>query len=226
MRDYTVEQSSLTFKWSYKTIMPFVPTPGTPSFAALCKGLASYELDASRITVDAPTTRFGDVTLGIALLENRAALRLTPSFFELCVTSLYEGDDEKLLGIANAAFATLKEADSDSGQGEAHVRIASHLKLAPLENFAVLHDHLKMSDTVSDLIPEAAAYRIEMPKESQTKELRVVIAKSVAYEDALFVDVNAIYPGPVDTAALAKQVEADFNLVVEKVGLKEKTEAQ
>lgn len=226
MRDYTVQQSSLNFKWNYQTIMPFVPTPGTPSFAALCKALAAYGLDASRITVDAPTTRFGDVTLGVALLENRAALRLTASFFELYVSSLYEGDEEQLLGIADAVFKILKEADSDSEQGEAHIRVASHLRLAPLENFAVLRDHLKMSDTMAGLIPEAAVYQIECPSESLLKELRIVVAKSVAYEDALFVDVNAIYPGPIEAATLAKQVESDFYLAVEKIGLKEEIETK
>jgi len=114
MREYTVEQSSLTFKWVYKRIMPLVPTPGTPSFAALCKGLAPYDLEAARVTVDAPTTRFGDVTLGIALLNNRVALRLTPSFLELYVSALYVDDDEKLLGIANVAFAAMKGVDPDS----------------------------------------------------------------------------------------------------------------
>jgi hypothetical protein len=225
MREYTVEQSSLTFKWTYKRIMPLVPTPGTPSFAALCGGLAPYDLEASRVTIEAPTIRFGDVTLGIALLNNRVALRLTPSFLELYVSHLYVGDDEKLLGIVDAAFAALKEVDSDSSQGEAHVRIASHLKLAPLENFAVLHEHLKMSDSVPDFIPEVAAYQIDLTKESRTKELRVGIAKSVPFEDALFVDVNSVYGGPIETAALAKQVESDFNLVVEKLGLTEKAEA-
>ncbi|HBB97710.1 MAG TPA: hypothetical protein DC054_20205 [Blastocatellia bacterium] len=226
MRDYTVEQTSLNFKWNYKRMMSFVPTPGTPSFAAICKGLTSYELDASRITVDAPTTRFGDVMLGIALLGNRAALRFTPSFLELYVTSLYDGDEERLLGIVNAALTALEEADSDSAQGEAHVRLACHLKLAPLENFALLRDHLKISDTITDLIPEAAVYQIEVPKESRIKELRVVIARSVAYEDALFLDVNIVYPGPLETAVLARQVEADFNLVVEKIGLREKVKVQ
>ncbi len=224
MREYTIEQSSLTFKWTYKWIMPLVPTPGTPSFAALCKGLAPYDLEASRVTVDVPTTRFGDVTLGIALLNNRVALRLTPSFLELYVSNLYDGDEEKLLGIVDVAFAALKAVDPDSRQGEAHVRIASHLRLAPLENFTILYEHLKMSDSIPDLIPEAAVYQIDLPKESGTKELRVVIAKSVAFEDALFVDFNSVYSGPVQPAELARQVESDFNLVVEKLGLKEKAD--
>ena len=203
-----------------------MPTPGPPSFAVLCKTLAAYDLDSSKVTFDAPCTRFGDVTLGIALLENRVPLRLTPVFLELYVTSLYVGDEEKIIGIVNGAFAALREVEPDSSEGEAHIRIASHIKLAPLENFALLHDHLKMSDSVSDLIPEAAIYQVDVPKESGAKELRVAIAKSIPFEDSLFLDVNAIYPGPMDTASLATQIESDFNLVAERIGLKEKTEQQ
>lgn len=225
MRDYTVEQSSLNLKWAYARMVPFVPTPGTPSFAALCKGLSPYNLEPARITVDAPSSRFGDVTLGIGLLNNRVALRLTPGFLELHVSDLYDGDEEKLLSIVDLAFAVVNEVDPDSSQGEAHVRLASHLKLAPLENFAVLHEHLRMSDSISEFIPEAAAYQIDSTKASNTKELRVVIAKSLAFEDALFVDVNAVYAGPIETAALAKQVESDFELVAARLGLKEKVDS-
>lgn len=203
-------------------MMSFVPLPGTPSFAALCKGLAAYGTDASAVTVAAPTTRFGDVTVGIGLLGNRAALRFTPSFLDLSVTNLYDDDRTKLPEIVTAAISALQQVDSDSAQGEANVRIASHLKLEPLENFAILHDHLNMCQTISDLIPEAAAYQIQVSGESRTKELRAVIAKSIPYEDALFLDINAVYPGPLDTAWVARQVEADFNLVVGKLGLKEK----
>jgi hypothetical protein len=137
------------------------------------------------------------------------------------VSSLIVGDEEKLVRILDLSFPTLSEIDAEVREGEAQVRTASHLKLAPLENFTLLHEHLIGPESNAKLIPEAAVYKIDVGDASKTKELRVVIAKSIAFEDALFVDVNSVYDGPLVIPDLAKQVEADFESVIGILALEE-----
>ncbi|MGH9930526.1 MAG: hypothetical protein ACREA9_15045 [Pyrinomonadaceae bacterium] len=224
MREYTVEQSSLNFKWSLKRMIPSLPGPGTPAFATLCKGLQPFGLIPSRVTVEAPTARLSDVALSIALLDNRVTLRITPADFEMFVNQLVEGDENNLVEIANLSFAALFEMDDDARQGKAEIRVSSHLKLAPLENFAILHEHLRLAESIAGFIPEAAVYQVEVSESPETKELRVVVAKSIVFEDALFIDITAPYDGEIDIPKIARQVELYFELVTEKLGLTEKAQ--
>lgn len=148
MREFTVERTSVNFKWTFKRMIPSLPGPGTSAFASLCKGLQPYGLTPSRVTVEAPTARLSDVALGIGLLDNRVALRITPADFEMFVSELFEGDESNLVDIGNLSFAALLEVDEEAGQGNAELRVSSHLKLAPLENFAVLHEHLRLAESI------------------------------------------------------------------------------
>ncbi len=221
MRQYSVQQTSLTFKWVFKRLIPSLPGPGSPGFPALCRILHPYGLNASGVTVEAPSSRLSELTLSLSLLDNRVALRMTCGFLEMYVSSLITGDEEKLVKILELSFPTLSEIDSEVGEGEAQVRVATHLKLPPLENFTLLHEHLIGPASNAKLIPEAAVYKIDVEDASRTKELRVVIAKSIAFEDALFVEVNSIYDGPLAISDLAKRVEADLESVIGILGLEE-----
>ena len=226
MREYTVERTSLNFKWTFKRMLPSLPGPGTPAFATLCKGLHPHGLSAARVTVEAPTARLSDVALGIALLDNRVALKITPADFEMYVSDLYEGDQANLVEIANLIFGALGQVDEDASQGNAEVRVSSHLKLDPLENFATLHEHLRLAESVPGLIPEAAVYQVVVGESPDSKEIRVVVAKSIAFEDALFIDTTIPYDGRIDILKIAEQVELYFSLVTEKLGFREKAQQE
>ncbi len=94
MRTYTVEQTTVNFKWAFQRMLPSLPGPGTPAFADLCKGLHPYGLTPSNVTVDSPTTRLGDLYIGIALLDNnRLTLRIACTGLDFFLKELFIGDN-------------------------------------------------------------------------------------------------------------------------------------
>jgi hypothetical protein len=224
MREYTVEQSSLNFKWTFQRMLPALPTPGTQAFAELCKGLQPYGMMPSRVTVDSPSIRLGDLALGIGLLNNRLVMRLTAGSLELFLDELLVGDEENLIPIAELVFAALSSIDVDAVQGKANLRASSHLKMSSGENDAVLRDHIRFSENVPAFIPDAAVYKIDPGQDSKAKELRVAIAKSQVYPDSIFIDISADYEGKINPAEIAEQMNNDFERIMELLGLKERVE--
>ncbi len=221
MRAYTVEQTSVNFKWAFQRMLPSLPGPGTPAFADLCKGLHPYGLTPSAVTVDSPTTRLGDLYIGIVLLDNgRLTLRLACSGLDFFLKELFTGDEEILVRIVDLMFVALGSIDVDAIQGKANIRTSSHLKLLPGECEAMLREHTKLESAPS-LIPDAVVYKVDLGSDSKAKELRVVIAKSLVYPDAIFLEINADYEGPFYAATVAEQVQIDSERITELLGLTE-----
>lgn len=101
MREYTVEQSLLDFKWTFQGMLPSLPGPGSPAFAELCKGLQPYGITPFAVTVDSPSARLGDLILSIGLLSGRVTVKFSSSTLEVYVRELLVGDEEKLIPIAD-----------------------------------------------------------------------------------------------------------------------------
>lgn len=219
MREYTVEHSSLTFKWTFNRMLPSLPGPGTPAFAELCKGLHPYGMTPSRVVVDAPSTRLGDVSVSIGLLENRLAVRLTASTLELLINELWAGDKEKLIPIADLVFAAATAIDADAIQGKANIKTSLHLKLAPGETEAILSEHTSLDKIPAAFAFDAVIYRVNLGEESKAQDFRVMLAKSLAYESTLFVDITGDYEGPATPTELATYINTDAERVMEMIGL-------
>lgn len=226
MREYTVEQSSLDFKWTFERMLPSLPGPGSPAFAELCKALHPYGITPTTVTVDAPSIRLADLNLGIGLLNNRVIVKISSVALELIVRELLVGDEEKLIPITEQLFAALKEIDADVVQGHASLRAYSHLKMAPGEYELLLREHTRLSEGTSAFAPYAIIYDVKPEPDSKAKELKVTIAKSLAYQDSLFLDITVDYIGPIAPSDLAQQWNVDTERVVEMLGLREQTDTQ
>lgn len=226
MREYTVEQSSLNFKWTFERMLPSLPGPGSPAFAQLSKALHEYGITPSTVTLDAPSIRLADLTLGIGLLNNRAIVKISSGALELFVRELLVGDEEKLIPITEHLFTALKEIDSDVVQGQASLRTYSHLKMPPGEYALLLREHINLSEGNSPFAPEAIIYNVRPEQDSKAKEIKVTIAKSLAYEDSLFLDIVADYIGPIAPSELAQQMNVDSERIVEMLGLREQADTQ
>ncbi|MGI9106559.1 MAG: hypothetical protein ACR2G4_09955 [Pyrinomonadaceae bacterium] len=222
MREFTVEQSSMNCRWTFDRMLPSLPGPGTHAFAELVKGLHPHGLLPSGVTVDSSSSRMSDVILGILLLDNRVGIRITPSFLEMFVNELFEDDKSVLENIAGLIFTALIEIDPESEQGKIQVRLSSHLNLDKSEDVAFLQDMLNVPKGKLSLIPDAAAYKVNLPQSTMSKDLRVVIAKSLAYEDAIFLDVAANYTGPVNITHLSEWISSDFDKALAEIGLRPK----
>jgi hypothetical protein len=144
--------------------------------------------------------------------------------FELFVRELLVGDEEKLVPIADLLFVALKAVDAEAIQGQATLKTSSHLKLNPGEYDSLLREHTRFSDNVPSFAPEAIVYNVQPEPQSKAKELKLIIAKSIAYTDALFVDITAEYSGPIEPAELALQMNLELERIIEILGLKERVE--
>jgi hypothetical protein len=221
MREYEIEQTSLTFIWTFDRMLPSLPAPGTPAFAILCKLLHPYGLTSSKITGDAPTSRLSDTVIRIILLDNRLGIKIKFNSVEVFCDDLFEGDEKLLLEIVNSLFAALREIDEEVLQGKVQIRISTHLGLKPRENFSVICEHLT-SIGEPNFIPEAAIYQVKPETDSAAKALRVFISNSVVYKDALFAEVSADYENVTNMNQFAESVEKDFYSVIGMLGLKER----
>ena len=224
MREYTVEQSSLNFKWTFQRMLPSLPGPGSPAFVELCKGLHPYGINPSTVTVDAPSSRLADLTLGIVLLDNRVIVRINSAALELIVRDLLVGDEEKLIPITELLFIAVQAIDADAIQGQATLRTYSHLKLAPGEYDLLLREHVRFPEGAPTFSPHAVIYNVQPQGDSRAKEITITIAKSLAHLDSLFLDISAEYTGPIAPAELAEQVNLNGERVVEMLGLREQAD--
>lgn len=205
-------------------MLPSLPGPGSPPFVELVKGLHPYGIAPSKVTVDSPSSRLGDIFVGIALLDDRLTVRITSSSLELFLKDLFVGDEEKLVPIVNVLFVALTAIDSDATLGTATLRASSHLKLAPGELDKMLADHARFSENVPSLVPDAIVYKVNLGEDSKAKELRVAIAKSLTYADSVFVDISADYEGRITPAELAEQMNTDADRILAMLDLKEQAE--
>jgi hypothetical protein len=203
-------------------MLPFIPGPATPAFANLIKGLHPYGINASMIAIDTPSSILADVVMTIAgLLDNRLLIRIRPNDLELFLKEFLIGDEEKLIDILSLVFKAATEIDSDAMKGTVNFRSSSHLRLQPKELDALLQEHLCLSNTIDGLSPSSAAYKIDLGAEAKAEDMCVVIAKSLTYEEAVFIDISADYRGPFDIAESAKIIETEFEKVMGLFGLVE-----
>lgn len=208
-------------------MLPSLPGPGSPAFAKLAKALDPFGISPSGVTVDMPSSRMSEVVLSIVLLDKRVGIRITAASFELLVNGLFVDDDSSLITIVDSVFDALRSVDSEWVAGTLSHRVTSHLRLTNenAQEFLAMH---QVSDTVGlGLVMDAIAYKVHRHEGDSVhaSEIRFVLAKSLLYKNALFVDLNATYPELTDTATLLTWMNSDFDRTLAMLDLFEATDA-
>lgn len=219
VRVFDTEQASLNVRWNYEKMIPALPVAGTEAFGILCKKLAPFGLSASRILLEAPSSNLGDAVMTIVLLDRRLGIKFWFSSFEIILDELYEDDEQNVLDIANVVFDALSMIDKDVRTGTAQIRLMYHLKLDAKENTKILSEYISSSDNNPDLIPEMAIYQLNVESDPILQKARVAIAKSVSYEDAIFIDLNLDYFQFEDITKFKEKIESDVLRIFEIFGL-------
>jgi hypothetical protein len=220
MIEATIEKASITYRWTFERILWVLPGPGTPIFAALSKALHPYGIPPSAIVLEAPTSKLDDVILGISLSDPRATLRLSYGWFELDVNDLYDEDIPALIKIVELVFAALSEADEDVHRGRATFHHYAHISLSAPDPEAFLAEHLPLSRSVSGLIPDALAYKPTLSGRVDIQEMRAVITKSLAFNNAVFIQFTVEYISSGTPAQSAERFTQDHLHILELLGLK------
>lgn len=203
-------------------MLPSLPGPGTPAFAKLAKELHPYGITPNDVSVDAPSSRMGDVVLSISLLERRMALRITAASLELIVHELIDGDEPKLVSIGDFALKAIKEVEPEVGGLGVKYRISSHLSLTPTSVDTFLQAHQVPSAASQGLVTDAVAYNASEVNSFQSKDMRFVITKSLLFDNALFLDANATYSDAPNVVDIATWAESDFETIMSLLGLAER----
>lgn len=220
MIEYRVEQSAVTCRWTFDTILAGLPTPGTKLFSTLCRELGPYGISPAGISFESPTSFLSDVIYRVGLLDGRVALRITYSGFEMIVDPLLPEDDELLVKILGSLFVVLGEVDPNASAGKPEVTLTSHLTLLTTDVDAFLQGQLGQADAQSNFIPEAFAYGVKPKDFSDTRDFRIIVMRSVRFKNAVFINFVLSYKAAESPARIAEMVSAESERALALLGLK------
>jgi hypothetical protein len=208
-------------------MLPSLPGPGTQAFATLAKALHPFGISPSGVTVDTPSSRMSDVILSIVLLDKRVGIRITAASMELLVNGLFDDDDSSLITIVDSVFDALRSVDPEAVAGRVSHRVTSHFRLTNDNALEFLAKHQVANTLDAGLLVDAIAYKVErrVSDSIHASEIRFVVAKSLLYQNALFVDLNATYPELTETTTLLNWMNADFGRTLAMLDLVEATDA-
>ena len=226
MEECTTEQSWLRYTWTFENILNGLPGPGTPAFAALARDLRSYGLSPAGITFDTPGSSLADVSWRITLLEGeRALLRICYGFFEIAINYLSDGDDkafDEILAIVTRALVML---DPDSEKGRGKIFMGAHLTLSASDPETFLGRHLMVSDQNS-LSPDSFYYKLVSTGSSQKESMRIGVTRSLAFDNALYVELTGDYNAEVASNQVGDRFEADAKNIFALLGLEPRSKGK
>jgi len=220
MIEFRVEQSAVTYRWTFDSILASLPTPGTKAFSTLCRELEPYGISPAGISLESPTSFLSDVIYRIALLDGRVALRISYSGFEMIVDSLLQGDDELLVKVLDSVFGILGEVDPNASVGKPEVALTSHLTLLTTDVDAFLREQLPQVGAQLNFTPEAFAYGVR-PKDAEDKrDARLVVMRSERFKNAVFINFLLTYKAPVSAAVARERISDEYERMLTLLDLK------
>lgn len=219
MIEFRAEQSSVTYRWAFEKILAALPTPGTKTFATLCRELGPYGIAPTGISFESPTSVLSDVVYRVALLDGRVALRISYSGFEMVVEPMFPGDDDLLVKILVSVFGVLGEVDPNASAGKAEVALTSHLTLLTKDVDTFLLEHLTQTNAQLNFIPEAFAYGVRPTDSTNKREFRVVVMRSVRFKNAVFINFVLSSEAPESPARTAEITSAESERTLTLLGL-------
>lgn len=188
MYNCEIEFANLILNWRFPYMVPALPAPFTESFGSLVKGLGPFGLTARSINLESQGTNLDDAAIAISLL-GKVNVRLTYSGVDVDARDLYSEDVPKILQILQVVFDTLAKIDPETKKGAGTIKASLHLKflegivddyISELVSANINHQHVK---------PEAAVFSIDFDEITKQFPTKITIAKSVAFENGLFLEI-------------------------------------
>jgi hypothetical protein len=215
MPDYRIEYATLSTEWKFNSILSELPVPGSRGFVALVQKLQPFGLTAQGISLQTPSNNLNDVRLELALLDPRATISIGYSYITLTTGEVYDGDANTILKILQSIFEAMADIDPKIEEGKGMARISLQLPLLDEKIDSFLARYAKKQEGEVDIIPDAAAFIVKGDEASRQARTRVVFAKSVHYENALFCEITWEY----ESSVVGKPIEFLNRLVVSNLGI-------
>jgi hypothetical protein len=191
MLNYEIQEATIIYRWTFNRMLTYIPGPGTAPFTTLCRRLQPHGISPSEISVDAPSSRLSDVMLAFALLGNRVLIRINLAWTEIFAKELAPEDIPALFEIGDALVTTLKEIDEEVDKGRINITYRAHLTLPPSQVTPFLHKYVTAN--IPDLEPDAFSYKVHLEDAIDVQDSRLVVAKSLLFDNALYIDLVANY---------------------------------
>ena len=190
MIKYEAEQFAAKIKWSFDSILPNLPVPGTESFVILIKEFRPYGLTPGSVSLQTPTNNLGDVRLDINLPRYKISISFNYDSLEIVINDLLYEDVPVFFEIMKSAFSVLTHISKSAEQGNGTTSISAHLRLID-DRIEDLNAKMIVRDGQMKFVrPDALAFRIELDEVTTKAESSIVLAKSVKYENSLFTELT------------------------------------
>lgn len=220
MREYTVKQSSVTWRLTFRDLLSSLPVPGTDAFDELRTLLKPFGMTAEKFSVEAPSiqaqaTRLSDVRVVISLFQDSVIVKFNYDALEITIPAVTGDVAESALSVAVLVLPCFEGLEIASTSIES----ASHLELESKDPQAYLGERIITQD--ASIAPDAFAINFMPLDDSPVTNCRIVVARSVKYESSVFVDFFGVYPN-FDAKALPafmEQTRSDYRLRLQMIGL-------
>ncbi|MBY0502782.1 MAG: hypothetical protein K2X03_02655 [Bryobacteraceae bacterium] len=222
MRKYQVKESSFNVKVGFRDLLSHLPVPGTDDFDDLRLLLKPFGLRSDKCSVEqgpnTQNTKLSEVRVNFSLMSDKVIVRVAYDNLEIVVPVNEVTTPEAAVGIAEAFLSTMAQSQ-ETAVSSVTIQSMAHLKIEDDDARIYLAEQIRTGNT--KLVPDAFAVEIDALEGSSVKACRVVVARSLRFEQALFLDFAATYEFegsfvPADFLATAR---ADYAARLELLGL-------
>jgi hypothetical protein len=178
-------------KWKFANMPSQIPAPGNAAFAKLVKELAPHGLTPRSVTIETPSYNLGDLTLELSLLDDVVKVRVTYEGVEVIAHDPSAEDAVRILSILQGVFDSLETIDPElAKQGSGGVKINFHLGLQGADVDEYWSENVSAALFGRETPLEMAAWKLDMEDLSDTLFGQVAVAKSIAYKNAMYLELN------------------------------------
>lgn len=193
-----IEFANIGLSWRFPRMVPALPSPFTESFGFMVKELAPFGLTPRSVNLESQGTSLEDAAISITLLNFRLIIRLTYGGVEVEGKDIYSDDVIQILQILKVIFDTLEKVDQDTKLGNGNVKASLHLKLQTGDIDSYLGERISATVNHKHIKPEAAIFNLDFDEITKQFPLKITMAKSVAFDNGLFLEINYRVNGAAD----------------------------
>lgn len=191
MYDVEVEIGNVSLNWKFPFMISQLPSLNNKeTFDYLIKSLRPLGLTARSINLESPNNNLDDVAMVINLLNHKFTVRITFSGFEAEGRDIYVDEALQILNILGVIFNTLEQIDPEIKKGFGVVRIGLHLSFLEGNFEDYISEIVSTKINGENITPEAVLIPLVFDKFTKDYPTKVMLAKSLAIENGLFLDIN------------------------------------
>ena len=154
------------------------------------------------------------------MLKGDAELQFRHSGFQLIVQKLSRPTLEAAPFWCEVAWDAIRRRSGGAVNGRFTVNYIAHLQLDDAVPSEFISRYLDSDHSDKGLTPDAFAYKLVLPGHPEISQMRIVMAYSLQFERAVFVDLSTEYDGADGPVKLVREAEQHVYSALEALGLR------